>query len=108
MNKTLLVWNIVITIALVSMVISGCASLDPQYASMAKEVKDNRAILEQVVSRANQNGETISSMNADIMKNTVAIANLQSTTQAAIAASQISLQQYVQQYVQASMQQAQQ
>lgn len=101
MNKALLVWNIVITIALVGMVISGCASLDPQYASMVKEVKDNRAILEQVVSLANQNREAINSMNTDIMKNTVAIANLHSTTEAAIATVQVTLQQYVQQYVQA-------
>jgi len=106
MNRVLFIWNIVITIALVGMVISGCASLDPQYASMVKEVKDNRAILEQVVSLANQNREAINSSSTDIMKNTVAIANLQSTTEAAIAAAQISLQQYVQQYVQAYMQQA--
>ena len=101
MNKTLLIWNIAITIALAMMVISGCASMDPQFTSVAKEVKDNRAILEQVVSLASQNREAINSMNTDIMKNTLMIANQQTVTQAAIAALDSSLKQYVQQFVQA-------
>ncbi len=108
MNKALLIWNIVITIALAMMVISGCASMDPQFTSMAQEVKENRALLEQVADLANQNRELINSMNTDITKNTLTVANLQTTTEAAIAAVQVSFQQYVQQYVQAYVQQAQQ
>jgi hypothetical protein len=106
MNKILLVWNIVITIALVVMVVSGCATLDPQYASMVTEVQNHRSLLEQVINLANQNQAAISSMNTAVMKNTITIANLQSTTEAAIAATDASLRQYVQQYVQAYVQQA--
>jgi len=91
MNKMLLVWNIVITIALVLMVISGCATLDPQYASMVTEV---------------QNQAAISSLNTAVLKNTITIANLQSTTEALIAAEDASLKQWVQQYVQVYVQQA--
>ncbi len=106
MNKILLVWNIVITIALVVMVISGCATLDPQYASMVTEVQNHRSLLEQVINLANQNREAINSLNTAVLKNTITIANLQSTTEAAIAAEDASLRQWVQQYVQAYVQQA--
>ena len=82
--------------------------MDPQFTSMAQEVKENRALLEQVADLANQNRELINSMNTDITKNTLTVANLQTTTEAAIAAVQVSFQQYVQQYVQAYVQQAQQ
>jgi|GEM_PF-2236464 len=101
MNKTLLIWNIVITVALAVAVFSGCTTLDPQLASAVQETKDNRAILEQVVSIVNQHQEDITSMRADIAKNTVTIAATQGATQAAIAASQVAMQQWVQQYVQA-------
>ncbi len=101
MNKALVIWNIVITIALAAAVFSGCTSLDPQLASAVKGVKDNRALIEQVVNLANQNREAISNMNNEITKNTLTVASLQTTTEAAIAAVQTSFQQYVQQYVQA-------
>jgi hypothetical protein len=100
MNKALLIWNIVITIALAAAVFSGCTSLDPQLASAVQEVKDNRAILEQVVNMANQNRADISSMQANVMKNTVTISSLQGTIQAALAAQKTSLEQYVRQVVQ--------
>lgn len=101
MNKALVIWNIIITIALAGAVFSGCTTLDPQLASMVKEVKENRAYLEQVADLANQNREAITSMNSEIMKNALTVASLQSTTEAAIAAVQASFEQYVQQYVQA-------
>jgi len=99
MNKALLVWNILITIALAMMVISGCATLDPQYASMVTEVKNNRIIIDQLVDLAEQNRVEINKNSAASLKNTLAIANLQSTTQAAIAASDASLRQFIQTYV---------
>jgi outer membrane murein-binding lipoprotein Lpp len=101
MNKTLLIWNIVITIALAAAVFSGCTSLDPQLASAVQEVKANRAVLEQVVNTVNQNRADIDSLRTEVMKNTLAIANQQTVTQAAITALDNSLQQYVQQFVQA-------
>ena len=99
MNKALLLWNVVITIALVIMVISGCSALDPQYSSTATEVRNNRALLEQVINLANQNSAAINSNATAIMKNTLTISNLQSTTAAAIAASDASLRQLIQAYV---------
>jgi len=99
MNKALLVWNILITIALAMMVISGCATLDPQYASMVTEVKNNRIIIDQLVDLAEQNRVEINKNSAASLKNTLAIANLQSTTQAAIAASDASLRQLIQTYL---------
>jgi len=73
---------------------------------MVTEVQNHRALLEQVVNLANQNQAAINDMNIIIMKNTITIANLQSTTEAAIAATDASLRQYVQQYVQAYVQEA--
>ena len=107
MNKMLLIWNIVITIVLAAVILSGCSTLDPQYASTVQGVKDNRALLEQVVNQVNANSADINSMRADIAKNTVTIATMQGVMQAAIAASQTSMEQWVQQYVQAYVQQAQ-
>lgn len=98
MNKALLVWNILITIALTMVVISGCATLDPQYASMVTEVKNNRIIIDQLVDLAEQNRVEINNSTA-ILKNTLAIANLQSATQASIAASDASLRQLIQTYM---------
>jgi len=101
MNKALLIWNIVITIALVVGAITGCSALDPQYASTAAEVRTNRALIEQIANLASQNREAINSNNTAITMNTLTIANQQATTQAAIAASEASLRQYVEQLVQA-------
>ena len=103
MKKALLVWNLVITITLAAMVFSGCSSLDPQYANLTTEVNNNRSLIEQVISLSSSNREAINSNNTAITRNTLTIANLQSTTQAAIAASDASLRQYVEQLVQAYM-----
>jgi len=100
MNKLLLVWNIVMTVALAMMVISGCSSLDPQYASMATEVQTNRALIQQVINLANNNRAAIDSNTAAIAKNAVMISSVQSATQVAIAASEAKLKQFVQTYIQ--------
>jgi len=99
MKKALLLWNVVITIALLIMVISGCSALDPQYSNTATEVRNNRALLEQVINLANSNRTAIKSNTTAIMKNTLTVSNLQSSTQAAIAASDASLRQLIQAYV---------
>jgi len=99
MNKALLIWNILLTITLAMLVISGCASMDPQFASISRQVKENRALIEQVVSLANSNSEAIKSNTISITKNTLIIANLQKSTQAAIAATDASLRQLIQTYV---------
>jgi len=98
-NKFLLIWNIVITIVLVLTVISGCSSLDPQYANLATEVKTNRSLIEQIINLSNQNRGAINSNNTAIIKNTLMISNLQTVTQAAIAATEASLRQLIQTYV---------
>ncbi len=99
MKKVLLLWNVVITIALVMLVISGCSALDPQYSSMVTEVKNNRIIIDQLVDLAEQNKVEINNNTTAIMKNTLTVANQQSITQAAIAASDASLRQLIQTYV---------
>ncbi len=99
MNKALLIWNLVITVALAAVVFSGCSSLDPQYANLTTEVNNNRSLIEQVIRLASSNREAINSNNTAITRNTLTIANLQSTTQAAIAASDASLRQLIQTYV---------
>ena len=105
-NKALLIWNIVITTALILAVISGCASLDPQYASMVQQVKSNRTVVEQLTNQINDNSADINKMKADITTNKVTIATMQGVIEASIAASQVSMQQYVQQYVQSYVAQA--
>lgn len=107
-NKALLIWNIAITLTLAMVVFSGCSSLDPQFASLTTEVSTNRALIEQLISRTTQNSQSINSNNTAITKNTLMISNMQSTTQAAIAASEIALKQYMEQFVQAYVQQAMQ
>ncbi len=99
MNKALLVWNLVITIALAALIFSGCSSMDPQFTTLQTEVNNNRAVIEQIISLANSNREAINANNTAITRNTLVISNLQSTTQAAIASSEASLRQLIQTYV---------
>ena len=103
MKKALLVWNLVITIALAAVVFSGCSSMDPQFTSLQTEVRNNRAVIEQVISLSQSNREAINANNTSITRNSLLISNVQSSTQAAIAASDASLRQYVEQLVQAYM-----
>lgn len=98
-NKALLIWNIVITTALIITVISGCATLDPQYAATAQKVDENRALIEQVIALATSNREAINTNNVAIIKNTLSISSMQAATNAAVAASEASLKQFIQQYM---------
>ena len=98
-NKALLIWNIVITIALILVAISGCATLDPQYAATAQKVDENRALIEQVIALATSNREAINTNNVAIIKNTLNISSVQAATEAAIAASDASIKQFIQQYM---------
>ncbi|NQT05816.1 MAG: hypothetical protein HQ577_07415 [Dehalococcoidia bacterium] len=98
-NKALLIWNIVITTALFLTVISGCAALDPQYAATSQKVDENRALIEQVIALATSNREAINTNNTAIIKNTLTLSSVQTTTQAAIAASDAALRQLIQTYM---------
>ena len=100
MNKALFVWNIVITIALAAVVLSGCASMDPQFTTLQTTVNQNRALIQQVINLSQDNNESISSLRNEVTKNTLNIANQQTTIQVALAAQKASLEQYVQQVVQ--------
>ncbi len=53
-NKWLLGWNIGITILLLTSIISGCSSIDPQFAALESQVKSNRAIIEQLADAVNE------------------------------------------------------
>ncbi len=99
MNKALLVWNLVITIALAAVVFTGCSAMDPQFTSLQTEVRNNRAVIEQVISLSQSNREAIVANNTEITTNTLMISNVQSTNQAAIASSEASLRQLIQTYV---------
>ena len=98
-NKALLIWNIVITTALFLTVISGCATLDPQYAATSQKVDENRALIEQVIKLASSNRDAINTNNTAIMKNTLTLSSVQTSTQAAIAASDAALRQLIQTYM---------
>ena len=98
-NKALLIWNIVITTALILAVISGCATLDPQYAATSQKVDENRALIEQVINLASSNRGLIDANTNAITKNTLTISSVQTSTQAAIATSDASLRQLIQTYM---------
>ena len=98
-NKALLIWNIVITTALILTVISGCAAMDPQFAAMSQKVDENRALIEQVIQLATSNREAINANNTAIIKNTLSISSIQSATTAQVAASENSIKQWVQTYL---------
>ena len=103
MNRFLLVWNLVLTVVLIALVIGGCTALDPQLAALPGEVQTNRSLIEQLVNQANDNRQLINANQAAITKNTLVIAQMQQTTQAAVAQLQNSLQQYVQSFVQQAL-----
>lgn len=103
MNKALLVWNLVITLALAAVVLSGCSSMDPQFTALQTQVNQNRAIIEQVINLSQSNSAEVNSLRTEVTKNTLNIANMQTTTQAALAAQKTSLEQYVRQLVQAQL-----
>jgi len=105
MNKLLLAWNLVLTVVLIALVIGGCASLDPGYATLTAEVEQNRVLLQQIANQVNEHSQRIATNQAAITQNTLTVGSMQQATQAAIAAAQASLQQWVQVYVQQALQQ---
>ena len=92
MNKLLLVWNIIITIALCGAILSGCSSIDPQFAALESQAKSNRQAIEKLADAANANRQLISSQNQQILA-------LQITVDATMKQQVASLQQWVQEYV---------
>lgn len=102
MNKALLIWNVVLTVLLVGMVIIGCG---PQYDYLA-QIQSNRQAIEQLAALANANRDAINTNSQAILTDKLAIETYASSTQAAIAALQASLTQYIEQYVQAYVSQA--
>ena len=100
MKKLLLVWNLLLTLLLTGMVISGCSTLDPEFANLAAEVSNNRAIIDQLVSLSNKNEEAISANTQEIYLNKLTIQTLTSSTETTLNALGNSLTQYIQQYVQ--------
>ena len=103
MKKLLLVWNLLLTLLLTGMVISGCSTLDPEFTNLAAKVSNNRAIIDQLVSLTSKNEAAISSNSQTIYMNKITIQTLTNSTEATINALGNSLTQYVQQYVQSSM-----
>lgn len=99
MNRILVVWNLIVTLALAAVVLSGCASMDPQFSTLQTQVSQNRALIEQVIILSQNNSQEINNLSTEISKNTMNIANVQTTTQAAITAQKTSLQHYVNQLV---------
>lgn len=95
MNKVLLIWNLVLTVLLAGIVISGCGS---QY-DFSAEINANRQAIEQLATLANANREAIDSNKQTILANKVTIATFATTTEAAINALGASLSQYIEQYV---------
>ena len=95
MNKALLIWNLVLTILLVGVVISGCG---PEY-DLAAEMRTNRQAIEQLSTLANENRNAINNSSQAIFANKVAIETFASTTEVTINALQGSLIQYIEQYI---------
>ena len=106
MNRVLLVWNLIVTLALAAVVLSGCASMDPQFTTLQTQVNQNRALIEQVINLSQSNSGAVNSLTTEVTKNTLNIANMQTTTQAALTAQKNSLEQYIQQFVQAYVSEA--
>ena len=106
MKKLLLVWNLLLTLLLTGMVISGCSTLDPEFANLAAKVNNNRAIIDQLVILSNKNEAAISSNSQEIYLSKAMIQTFTSSTEATINALGDSLTQYVQQYVQSYVAQA--
>ena len=100
MKKLLLVWNLLLTLLLTGMVISGCSTLDPEFANLAAKVSNNRAIIDQLVSLSSKNEKAISGNSQAIYMNKITIQTFTSSTEASINALGNSLTQYIQQYVQ--------
>ena len=95
MNKWLLIWNIILTVLILGVTISGCSSIDPQFAYMANQIQSNRTAIEQLADAANENRQLIQDQ-------AVQAQALQLTTEASLSQLKLSLEKYVQEYVEAN------
>ena len=81
MNKWLLIWNMVLTILMVGMVVSGCSSIDPEFSNLASQVRSNRSAVEQLASAANENRQLINNNSAMIREQIKTILELKYFTE---------------------------
>ena len=101
MKKALLIWNLVLTLILAGIIFSGCSELDPKFSALEAEVKSNRAVLEQIVSLANQNRQAVSSNSQLILQNKLLMENYRTTSENNLNAMQTYFLQYIEQRIQA-------
>ena len=92
MNKWLLIWNIVLTIFISGMIVSGCSSIDPQFAYMDERIKSNRAAIEKLAEGINENKQLIQNQTTQSLA-------LRMTVEASLTQLKTSLEQYIQEYV---------
>jgi len=92
MNKGLLIWNVVLTVLMISVVFVGCTSMDPQFAYLQSKVERNSTIVEQLADAVNENTQRI--QNQELQNKA-----LQMSVEASLKQTTTSLQEYVQEYV---------
>jgi uncharacterized coiled-coil protein SlyX len=92
MNRLLLIWNIVITLAVFGAILSGCASIDPQFAALEARVDYNRDAIETLIDAMNENRQFISTQSQQL-------ATIEAAVNANMQAQATSLRQWVQDYV---------
>ena len=94
MNKGLLIWNLVLTVLMISIVFVGCTSMDPQFAYLQSKVERNSTIIEQLADAVNDNAQRVQDQE---LQNKA----LEMSIDARIKQLNTSLQAYVQEYVSA-------
>ena len=95
MNKWLLIWNIILTVLIFGVTISGCSSIDPQFAHMANQIQSNRTAIEQLADATNENRQLIQNQELQAQA-------LQLTTETSLSQLKLTLEKYVQDYVEAN------
>ena len=101
MKKILIIWNLILTLILAGIIFSGCSELDPKFAALEAEVENNRAVMEQIVSLANQNRQSVSSNTQLILQNKLLLESYKTASQNNLNALQSTLIQYIEQRLQA-------
>ncbi|MFH1652033.1 MAG: hypothetical protein ABID87_08045 [Chloroflexota bacterium] len=93
MNRLLLVWNIILSVILLGAVVSGCSSIDPEFAALQGQVKRNTQAIDTLVKAANDNRQLVTNQTQQFL-------TVQITLENEIAQLDASLKQWVQQWVQ--------
>ncbi len=88
MNKKLLIWNIVLTVLILMVVLSGCMSTDSRVDWLVTQVQSQATEIAQLQATVNQNSQTIQTQ-------TVQLIALQQYMQTSLQ----QLQQYIQAYM---------